>query len=406
MRLLREFMILGLSAAVFAACSPVGKSRRSDPDTAPIQTAKSGTMDGGGGPFADEAPASDIEIAQALQDVKSLGAAIFNSLENDHDKVTYLDLMAEKGEDFKKEFYPLLFPSPPELNVFQRLEQMQIEIQRNAPCRDIYAQPQAASAIPIDSNQICFSFSEIRKNAKSLTIERRVAALLVHEMIHKMHFGMNAGEEMRVREFEDLLVRQLPRRSVTYLQERSDRVFNLLYMEREDTMPVQTSMGFMAQKVLKLLREQGAWDDICIALVSLQSNGQALVEKLRQSDTPLETLRSKDLVLARVIATKARALSLYCSIGSDDTALFLLGLNTFAPERGFQSVPEVTLDFAPLQAPWPILRRPSFHNRESLTTELAELSLFIDRLLAAIQHSDSLFEGPSQWKQKLIREIR
>lgn len=165
---LKSFTALVATALTMNGCTP-GSSQQSAPTT-PNAHETEGGVNGGGGGTLPANPSSTYEINEIIEDSK-------------HDLIPYIKGQLRYYDDkIAGSAERKVFGSKP--NLYDVLEDTNIEVLQDQPCHDAYGRPTDGSIHASKPGAICISAFTIAPKVVSERAKVEVLALIVHELSH------------------------------------------------------------------------------------------------------------------------------------------------------------------------------------------------------------------------------
>lgn len=262
-----------------------------------------GTMDGGGGVYARDSEVSTNDVQRAILWSKMMSPMVLHYLEAIKLKLRFSPEIDFNLYSFDPSVLNALFPEPPKMDVFQKITTLEFYSSLNSPCHDEFGRKRAASAFPYDSPRICFDVSLIKTQAQSTNLMRRVLALALHEILHKM--GLK--DEKKAREFERLLNQMLPNDLPASFQKHLDKSYLLVSDIRTGSIPD------LIESIDKQLNRGVSGAEICFTISHLRHLGGLLNEDFSASGLLyMEPLRAEMVAEKTKIWSQIEKLASYC----------------------------------------------------------------------------------------------
>jgi len=318
----------------------------------------------GGGDITIDPPPAEAEVRQSILDARKVVPFVLNSIETLIVSRKAGVSQSPGGNEIAVAVYSLpsdmikkMFPWPnPGLDIHARLAKIKFKIEEKESCLDGLKIHKAASAFPIESSEICFSIAEIQKQTRKSNLNRKVVALMLHELLHKQ----DIIDEEQVKLVEKLAEAHLPSDPLKLIQHQFSK-------QSKGSGQLQTSllelMMTAGNTALKLLSQSSNWDQVCLQLGLFTGLSQGLQENFELKPFLLQLNRPSSLAKTRALILRGAQLSHYCSPKEAGIR------KTFgsASEIQFQKMKDPLLTMLNQK-----LRRPSYRDVERLRLELKD----------------------------------
>lgn len=363
---------LGLSAflvmSVFHPCLKVGQ-----PGFFSLQLPQAaargdslGPGSGGGADYQQDAKPSDEQVVVAIAEARRIVPFVLNHLESviTNARATgSAKLFNPNGSGdatIPLSTFQKLFPWPERKEDVQaRWQRLHFTIEPVKPCYDDDGNEKAASAVPIDSDEVCVSIPKIRQIAVVANLVQRITAILVHEVSHKMGVTDHLILEAAVRT-------QLPANPRQTLEGPLKNLADTIGSS-------EGGMTLLAGQTLALLEGAADWSALCYNLATITSSAKDFDQPDVLNGVALATLRPALEAEKQAIRVRTEVFRSYCvRDGQTELLAKLFRGQTAKPiNQGGSGVLSIARG---------TLRRPEFHNAEILRAELQDLKASLSRI--------------------------
>ena len=329
----------------------------------------------GGGDYDPDRPVTELQVRETIVRAWNLVPFVLNYYE------TIIVNARANGTSgnraVSKSTMGLLFPWPkPGPDAQEKWHEIHLRIDQEKPCYNSAREEKAASAYPFESLEICVSLPVILGHASSATLLRRLTALLVHELSHKM--GLN--DETEAWRLEAEINANLP----TNFEKVLSSSISSLFLQAQDAKGSFTD--HLNRVINEITRSQrgGAldWGEICYDLSSISVHGEEFGYEADVTGYAFETLRPIDRAEELSIRRRSSVLQYYCNAHEKAVPGFAAGAgketrNVNLGESGVLSI---------ARGLW---RRPRYHDPIRLREELGDIQSSLGRVRQALGEASS-----------------
>lgn len=267
----------------------------------------------GGGDIPKDLPPTLEEIELGIPKARLVLPFVINAIENAvvHRKAGNKNPVHPSAQyvfDIDRSIIKAMFPWPQVRgDIHQRLARIKLKISPLAPCLDGFGMPKAASAFPLDGDEVCLSLKVIQSQVTQANLVRRLTALLGHELLHKM----GVEDEGLTEKFEDLIYRGIPDDpSLIILEE---------FENPAKTKRQEEALDFIFQSTTLLLKrlQRGSiqvsdWLAICTEIGELAGLTRSIAEGFQMHPFLLQVNRPNSLAKARILSLSGSLIKGYC----------------------------------------------------------------------------------------------
>jgi|GEM_PF-3231876 len=323
----------------------------------------------GGGNLIPDPPPTVEEVKIAIQEARRSLPFVLNTIEAEVVRIKAgrnIGSHAVFGtflSQFPISFIQTLFPWPsPKMNIQDRLLKIKIKVSDNKPCVDGLGSHKAASAIPFENDEICFSIPEIQKHSTRTNIKKRVVALLAHEVMHKQ--GIH--EEEPIQKMEQFIERNLPDDPLKLI------LFNFSNTNADGSQTQGSLLSLIKKSSEAALAELATGKDrglTCLRVGLISGLIQGLDGVMELKPFLLQINRPSSLAEIKALKLRGSFLPFYCQSFSAAEAK---AVDDFFQSREIYSFKTQENADPVLSTISGYLLRPQFQNTKRLATELQE----------------------------------
>lgn len=325
-------------------------------------------ISGGGNLIPDPLPTVE-EVKIAIQEARRSLPFVLNAIEAEVVRIKAgrnIGSHAVFGtflSQFPRSFIQTLFPWPsPKMNIQDRLLKIKIKVNETRPCVDGLGSHKAASAIPFENDEICFSIPEIRKHSTRTNIKKRVVALLAHEVMHKQ--GIH--EEAPIQKMEQFIERNLPDDPLKLV------LFNFSNTNADGSQTQGTLLSLIKKSSEAAIAELAGsqdWGLTCLRIGLISGLIQGLDGVMELKPFLLQINRPSSLAEIKALKLRGSFLPFYCHNFSTAEAK---ALDDFFQSRDVYSFKTQENADPVLSTIKGYLQRPQLQNSKRLENELQE----------------------------------